>query len=167
MLQKWFNPLSRALNSGEYSFANGRQIAGQTLWYRERQSKTKNFPSAVLFIASSRPAFCGYSAPSQRRYDAEARMPSDGSVAGGSRGSPKSPGMWHRTPWGCVRVGSCPPSHNPSPGVITWLVTWGQHRWTFIQPHLMAGYSRTSLVDLVGEAADVKELETERLFFFF
>lgn len=76
------------------------------------------FPSAVPFIAWPTPTFCGYSAPSQRRSDAEPHIPSGGSVAEGSVGSPKAPGMWHRAP-GCVRAGSCPPSHKP-PLTLTW-----------------------------------------------
>lgn len=121
----------------------------------ERGDQRGNFPSAVLFIASSTPTFCGYSAPSRRRGDAEPHMPSDGSVADGSRGSPKAPGMWYRAPWRRVRAASCPPSHNPSPGVVTWVVTSGRHRWTFIQPHLICRLHRTSPC---GGAAGVKKI---------
>lgn len=151
MLQKWLNPLSRALNSAEYIFTNRNELRDKRA--AERGDQRENFPSAVLFIASSTPTFCGYSAPSQRRGDGEPHILADGSVADGSRGSPQAPGMWHRTPWRRVRAASCPPSHNPSPGVVTWVVASGRHRWTLIQPHLICGLHRTSPC---GGAADVK-----------
>lgn len=105
-----------------------------------RDDQRENFPSAVQFIASSTPTFCGRSAPSQRR------TRSDGSVAGGSSGSPKAPGMWHRAPGRRVRVDSCPSSHNPSPGRH---VTPGQNRQTCELHRVEPG--------CVGQAVDVKD----------
>lgn len=40
-----------------------------------------------------------------------------------------------------VRLGSCPPSHNPSPGAVPWGFL-GCHRWTFIQLNIIHIHTR-------------------------
>lgn len=133
------------------------QVGTQMLKERVRATRrqmegdqSEHYHSAVLFIASSTPTFCGPSAPLQYCGDSKPHIPTDGSVADGSSGTPKTQGMlgmWHRTVWRSVRLGSCPPSHNPSPGAVPW-GSLGWHRWTFIQPNIISTHTYTTYISL-------------------
>lgn len=131
----------------------GTQVLKERVRATRRQmegDQSEHYHSAVLFIASSTPTFCGPSAPLQYCGDSKPHIPTDGSVADGSSGTPKTQGMlgmWHRTVWRSVRLGSCPPSHNPSPGAVPW-GSLGWHRWTFIQPNIISTHTYTTYISL-------------------
>lgn len=102
----------------------------------EERDQSYYFHSAVLLIPSSTPTFCAYTAFLDYCDNSKPHIPTGGSMAAGSGGSPKSEGMlgmWHWAVWRGVRHSSCPPSHNPSPGAfLSSYLGWNRHRWTFI-----------------------------------